>query len=107
LGLVILPDVLSARGRVTLKEFEYWACGVPAVLPRLPALQEVVGDEAASLFYTPGDAADFSAKVNELLADPQRRQKMGRTGEQRVAARFEWRALTGQIAQLCELYVSS
>ncbi len=54
LGLVILPDVLSARGRVTLKEFEYWACGIPAVLPRLPALQEVVGDEAASLFYTPG-----------------------------------------------------
>ena len=53
LGLVILPDVLSARGRVTLKEFEYWACGVPAVLPRLPALQEVVGDEAASLFYIP------------------------------------------------------
>jgi glycosyltransferase involved in cell wall biosynthesis len=107
LGLVILPDVLSARGRVTLKEFEYWACGVPAVLPRLPALQEVVGDEAASLFYMPGDAADFAAKVNELLADPQRRQKMGRTGEQRVAERFEWRALTGQIAQLCESYVSS
>ena len=64
LGLVILPDVLSARGRVTLKEFEYWACGIPAVLPRLPALQEVVGDEAASLFYTPGDAADLAAKVN-------------------------------------------
>jgi len=67
LGLVILPDVLSARGRVTLKEFEYWACGVPAVLPRLPALQEVVGDEAASLFYTPGDAADFATDAD--LAD--------------------------------------
>ncbi|MFN2291091.1 MAG: glycosyltransferase family 4 protein [Anaerolineae bacterium] len=106
LGLVILPDVLSARGRVTLKEFEYWACGVPAVLPRLPALQEVVGDEAASLFYTPGDAADFAAKVNELLADPQGRQKMGHTGQQRVAEKFEWRALTGQIARLCESYVS-
>jgi glycosyltransferase involved in cell wall biosynthesis len=106
LGLVILPDVLSARGRVTLKEFEYWACGVPAVLPRLPALQEVVGDEAASLFYTPGDAADFAAKVNELLADPQRRQEMGWTGQQRVAEKFEWQALTGQIARLCESYVS-
>ena len=106
LGLVILPDVLSARGRVTLKEFEYWACGVPAVLPRLPALQEVVGDEAASLFYTPGDAADFAAKVSDLLADPERRQEMGRTGQQRVAERFEWQALTGEIARLCETYVS-
>jgi starch synthase len=106
LGLVILPDVLSARGRVTLKEFEYWACGVPAVLPRLPALQEVVGDEAASLFYTPGDAADLAAKVNTLLADPDRRRAMGRLGQERVAAKFEWRALTGEIARLCEGYVA-
>jgi glycosyltransferase involved in cell wall biosynthesis len=107
LGLVILPDVLSARGRVTLKEFEYWACGVPAVLPRLPALQEVVGDEAASLFYTPGDATDLAARVNELLADGERRREMGRTGLQRVEDRFEWRALTGEIARLCEEYSST
>jgi glycosyltransferase involved in cell wall biosynthesis len=102
LGLVILPDILSARGRVTLKEFEYWACGVPAVLPRLPALQEVVGDEAASLFYTPGNAADLAAKVNELLADGDRRHEMGRVGQRRVAERFEWQALTDEIARLCE-----
>jgi glycosyltransferase involved in cell wall biosynthesis len=107
LGLVILPDVLSARGRVTLKEFEYWACGVPAILPRLPALQEVVGDEVASLFYAAGDAADFAAKVNQLLADDDRRREMGRLGQQRVMEKFEWRALTGQIARLCEQYVTS
>ena len=104
LGLVILPDVLSARGRVTLKEFEYWACGIPAVLPRLPALQEVVGDEAASLFYTPGDAADLAAQVNALLADNARRQEMGRVGEKRVQEQFEWHTLTGEIARLCEGY---
>ncbi len=107
LGLVILPDVLSARGRVTLKEFEYWACGIPAVLPRLPALQEVVGDEAASLFYTPGDAADLAARVNELLADEDRRREMGRIGRQQVAERFEWQALAGEIARLCEGYIRS
>jgi 1,2-diacylglycerol 3-alpha-glucosyltransferase len=105
LGLVILPDVLSARGRVTLKEFEYWACGIPAVLPRLPALQEVVGDERASLFYTPGDAADLADKVNRLLADDDHRRQMGRLGQQRVAAQFEWHALTSEIAHLCEEYV--
>jgi len=107
LGLVILPDVLSARGRVTLKEFEYWACGIPAVLPRLPALQEVVGDEAASLFYTPGDAADLAAQVNTLLADGDRRREMGRVGQQRVADRFEWRALAGEIARLCATFTQS
>ena len=102
LGLVILPDVLSARGRVTLKEFEYWACGIPAVLPRLPALQEVVGDETASLFYAPGDAADLATRVNILLEDDARRREMGRAGHRRVADEFEWRALTDTIACLCE-----
>ena len=107
LGLVILPDVLSARGRVTLKEFEYWACGVPAVLPRLPALQEVVGDEEASLFYVPGDAGDLAAKVNSLLSDADRRREMGSLGQQRVLEKFEWRALTGEIARLCEEYANA
>ncbi len=107
LGLVILPDVLSARGRVTLKEFEYWACGVPAVLPRLPALQEVVGDEAASLFYTPGDAGDLAHKVNELLANGDRRREMGQVGQRRVMEQFEWGALTADIACLCEAYAGS
>jgi glycosyltransferase involved in cell wall biosynthesis len=105
LGLVILPDVLSARGRVTLKEFEYWACGIPAVLPRLPALEEVVGDEAASLFYAPGDADDLAAKVTQLLAHDERRREMGRIGQQRVIEQFEWRMLTGEIARACEEYV--
>jgi glycosyltransferase involved in cell wall biosynthesis len=73
----------------------------------LPALQEVVGDEAASVFYTPGDAADLAAKVNELLADPSRRQQMGQVGLQRVLGKFEWRALTGEIARLCEEYIAS
>jgi len=107
LGLVILPDVLSARGRVTLKEFEYWACGVPAVLPRLPALQEVVGDEVASLFYTPGDAADLAAKVTALLGDEARRREMGQAGQARVAEKFEWQALTAEIARLCETYAAA
>jgi glycosyltransferase involved in cell wall biosynthesis len=107
LGLVILPDVLSARGRVTLKEFEYWACGIPAILPRLPALLEVVGDETASLFYTPGDAQELASKVNTLLSDKDRRREMGRIGQQRVAEKFEWQALTGEIARLCAEYVQS
>jgi glycosyltransferase involved in cell wall biosynthesis len=107
LGLVILPDVLSARGRVTLKEFEYWACGIPAVLPRLPALEEVVADERGSLFYTPGDASDLARKVNDILSDEDRRREMGRLGQQRVAEEFEWQALAGEIASLCAEYVGS
>lgn len=107
LGLVVLPDILSARGRVTLKEFEYWACGVPAVLPRLPALTEVVPDGEASRFYRPGDAQDFAQQVCLFLDDDARRRRMGERGRQLVRSRFEWRRLTDQLVTICEGYVAA
>jgi len=106
LGIVVLPDILSAQGRVTLKEFEYWACGKAAVLPRLPALQEIIPEGEASLFFTPGDAADLAEKICTLLADDERRNRMGQSGRQMVAERFEWPVLTDQLAQLCENYAA-
>jgi glycosyltransferase involved in cell wall biosynthesis len=104
LGLVVLPDILSARGRVTLKEFEYWACGKAAILPRLPALQEIIPEDKASLFYTPGDAADLAEKICMLLGDDERRQAMGQQGRQMVSEHFEWRVLTDELVALCESF---
>lgn len=104
IGVVVLPDVLSARGRVTLKEFEYWACGVPAVLPRLPALQEVAEEGVTALFYEPGDEADLAAKICQLLEDDDLRRKLGENGYAAVREKFEWGMLATRFVQLCEIY---
>ena len=104
-GIVVLPDILSAQGRVTLKEFEYWACGKAAVLPRLPALQEIIPEGEASLFFAAGDATDLAARICELLDDDERREEMSRKGQRMVAQRFEWHVLTDRLAQLCEQYI--
>ncbi len=106
LGLVVLPDILSARGRVTLKEFEYWACGKAAILPRLPALQEIIPEGEASLFYTPGDPQDLADKICSLLADDDRRRDLGQRGRRMASARFEWRVLAEQLAGLVESFVA-
>ncbi len=105
IGLVVLPDVLSARGRVTLKEFEYWACGVPAILPRLPALQEVADEGETALFFRPGDADDLAAKIIRLLEDRELRERLGERGLARVKDRFEWSKLAHEFVHLCEQYV--
>ena len=104
-GLVVLPDVLSARGRVTLKEFEYWACGVPAILPRLPALEEVAQDGVTALFYRPGDADDLASKICLLLQDAELRARLGGSGLAVVKEKFEWSKLASEFVQLCERYV--
>jgi glycosyltransferase involved in cell wall biosynthesis len=105
IGLVVLPDVLSARGRVTLKEFEYWACGVPAILPRLPALEEIAQEGVTALFYQPGDAGDLAAKIRRLLDDRELRVRLGENGLAMVKEKFEWSNLALQFVGLCEGYV--
>ena len=105
IGLVVLPDVLSARGRVTLKEFEYWACGVPAILPRLPALQEVAEDEETALFYRPGDARDLATKMGRLIEDRELRERLGTNGLARVRESYQWSKLANEFVELCEAYV--
>jgi len=105
IGLVVLPDVLSARGRVTLKEFEYWACGIPAILPRLPSMQEVAQEGVTALFYRPGDADDLAAKIILLLEDDELRKKMGENGFAMVREKFEWSKLASRFVELCESYV--
>jgi len=107
LGLVVLPDILSARGRVTLKEFEYWACGKAAILPRLPALQEIVPEGEASLFYAPGDARDLADKICALLADDERRRALGQQGRRMVLEHFEWRVLAEELTRVCENWVTN
>lgn len=101
LGLVILPDVLSARGRVTLKEFEYWACGLAVVAPRLPALQEVIEEGKTGLFYRPGDAEDLARKVEALIADPALSRKLAENGAALVESKYRWEDLADQFVKLC------
>ena len=106
IGLVILPDILSARGRLTLKEFEYWACGVPAIVPRLPALEEVVEDGETGRFYEPGNFRSLGNTINSLIEDEKMRQRMGNNGIRIVKDKYEWAKLADQFVEICEkLYI--
>jgi len=102
IGLVILPDSLSARGRVTLKEFEYWACGVPVVAPQLPALEEVVEEGKTGFFYQPGNFKSLTQKIMLLIENKEMRKKMGQRGRAVVKEKFEWQKLTNRYVKICE-----
>jgi len=104
IGLVILPDIVSARGRVTLKEFEYWACGLSVVAPRLPALEEVIEDGKTGLFYQAGDEEDLVRKIETLIDDPDLSRKMGEEGLKVVEEKYRWDYLADGFVGLCEKY---
>jgi len=102
IGLVILPDIVSARGRVTLKEFEYWACGLSVVAPRLPALEEVIEEGKTGLFYRPGDSDDLAEKVESLIADPGLSRRLAENGGRLVEEKYRWEELADRFVETCQ-----
>lgn len=87
---VSAAPIFSGSG-TRLKILESLAAGVPVVATRKGAegltLQPGVEIELAE------SAADFAAKLRELIDDPQRRRRLGSAGQQRVANCYDWAVL--------------
>jgi glycosyltransferase involved in cell wall biosynthesis len=71
-----------------IKITEYMAASKPIVAFDLTE-HRVTADEAA-LYATPNDPCDFACKLNELMNDPERRERMGRFGRQRIEQKLSW-----------------
>jgi rhamnosyl/mannosyltransferase len=68
---------------------EAHACGKPVVATRLGTGVEYANLHGQTgLNVAPGDALAFAEAVNTLLADPERRQRMGTRARARVEAEF-------------------
>jgi glycosyltransferase involved in cell wall biosynthesis len=70
---------------------EAMACGLPVVANAAGALPEVVGtDGAAGVLVPPRDPRALAAAIRDLLADPERAERMGRAARRRVLRAFRW-----------------
>jgi glycosyltransferase involved in cell wall biosynthesis len=84
------PDRVSAYNDLSTmnKIMEYMALGKPIV--QFDVTEGRFSAREASLYAKPNDPDDFGEKILELLADPARREQMGRFGEQRVREQLAW-----------------
>ena len=71
-----------------VKAMEYMAFGLPFVAFDLPETR-AIGDGAA-VFAAPGDVAAHARAIDALLADPQRRRRLGAGGLRRVRDELAW-----------------
>jgi glycosyltransferase involved in cell wall biosynthesis len=60
--------------------------------------------EEASLYAEPNNIEDFATKIEDLLADPEARQRMGEIGRRRMVDSLEWKH---QIPKLLRAYEST
>ena len=83
--VAVVPSLYEGFG---LPAGEAMACGVPVVATTGGALPEVVGD--AGVLVEPGDADEMADAIRDLLADDQRRRRLGRQARDRIVEEFDW-----------------
>jgi glycosyltransferase involved in cell wall biosynthesis len=88
------------------KIMEYMALGKPIV--QFELTEGRFSAREASLYARPNDARDFAERILELLADPERRERMGRFGRERVERQLAWEYEAPKLLAAYEaLFVSS
>ncbi|MDP6084484.1 MAG: glycosyltransferase [Nitrospinota bacterium] len=78
------------------------ATGVPVVGTRVGGIPEVVREGETGLLVEPGDSAALARAVERLLADPARRERMGKTGMNRVRERHSLEAMLNGLESIYE-----
>ena len=114
----VCPSIYEPFGIINL---EAMACGTPVVASSVGGIKEVVvhGETGYlvaldQMTESPFEAKnperfsrDLASRVNELMADPGKRQAMGRAARKRVEAIFAWPAIARQTADLYEHLIAS
>lgn len=84
------PDVANAMNDMSTmnKIMEYMALGKPIV--QFDLTEGRVSAQEASLYAKRNDPEDLAEKILDLLADQPMRERMGRSGHERVAHALSW-----------------
>ncbi len=111
------PSVYEPFGIINL---EAMACEAPVVASATGGIKEVVVDGETGYLVPfdqdpetsfPRDAEKFSrdlaAKLNELLADPEKCRRFGKAGRKRAEEKFSWTSIADQTIDLYQRLIDS
>ena len=112
-AVFVCPSIYEPFGIINL---EAMACETAVVASAVGGIKEVVADGETG-FLVPLEqmkespfealnpekfARDLAERVNELMRDPQLRERFGKTGRKRVEENFSWAAIAGETKKLYE-----
>jgi len=76
--------------------------GLPIVCSRIGGLPEIVDEGVNGLLYSPGDAAELTARIQTLCQNPELCKKLGEAGRQKVRAEYNAEKLLDRIIGVYE-----
>jgi len=92
--LFVLPSGYESFGIAFL---EAWACGKPVIGARTGAIPSVIDEGQDGLLVAYQDADDLARAILALLADPQRRARMGEAGQRKVLENHTWGVVADRV----------
>jgi starch synthase len=97
----VTPSIcFDTFGLVNLEAMEH---GKPVVATVFGGSPEVVADGVTGFVANPFDLAAYTARIEELLLDPERARAMGAAGRQRMLERFTIERLAREFLEEYEL----
>jgi glycosyltransferase involved in cell wall biosynthesis len=98
----VSPDPKNPLNDVSTmnKVLEYMACAKPVVCYDLREHRYSAGDGA--LYATADDVVDLAAKIEQLLADPDLRARMGAYNRERFLSQMAWEHNAGELLKAYE-----
>jgi len=98
--MAIVPSFFEGFG---FPASEAMACGLPVIANAAGALPEVVGsDGEAGRLVPPRDPRALAAAIQDVLAEPERAERMGRAARGRVERVFRWSDAAAGLVEVFE-----
>lgn len=108
LNTFVVPRIESAvtRSVTPLKPVEALASRVPVLASDLPALRELIREGENGHLIKPDDLAGWVRALRSLISEPQRAERMGKSGREFVLANRTWARNAKSIVQVYERVIN-
>ena len=70
--------------------FEYMSAGVPVIGSHFPLWKQIIEGNQCGLCVDPQDPQAIAAAIDDLIANPEKAEQMGRNGQIAVLNRYNW-----------------
>ncbi len=97
--IFVLPSGEESFGIVFA---EAWACGKPVIGANVGAVASLIEVGQDGLLFEYGNVDSLANAISALLADENKRQQMGNTGQEKVLENYSWEKVTKRLRTVYE-----
>jgi glycosyltransferase involved in cell wall biosynthesis len=100
--LCVLQPIPRYINAVSIKVFEYMACGLPVVASNFPELRKVVKEADCGILVDPTNVDKIADAISYLLEHPEEAKRMGENGRRAVEEKYNWERMEEKLLKLYE-----